>query len=70
MKNKMKNVFIPLLATGLLLTSCNGGETESSSSSVIPSTSEASKEPTITKKLITKVAEGWKTQYEIGRAHV
>ncbi len=68
MKNKMKNIFIPLLATGLLLTSCNGGETESSSSSVIPSTSEASKEPTITKKLITKVAEGWKTQYEVGDA--
>lgn len=68
MKNKMKNIFIPLLATGLLLTGCNGGETESSSSSVIPSTSEASKEPTITKKLITKVAEGWKTQYEVGDA--
>lgn len=66
MKNKMKNIFIPLLATGLLLTGCNGGETESSSSSVIPSTSEASKEPTITKKLITKVTEGWKTQYEVG----
>lgn len=51
-----------------MLTGCNGGETESSSSSAIPSTSEASKEPTITKKLITKVAEGWKTQYEAGDA--
>lgn len=66
MKNKMKNIFIPLLATGLLLMGCNGGETESSSSSLVPTSSEESKAPVITKKLITKTTEEWKTQYEVG----
>lgn len=66
MKNKMKNIFIPLLATGLLLTGCNGGETGSSSSSLVPTSSEESKVPVITKKLITKTTEEWKTQYEMG----
>lgn len=68
MKNKMKNIFIPLLATGLLLTGCNGGETGSSSSSLVPTSSEESKAPVITKKLITKTTEEWKTQYEVGDA--
>lgn len=66
MKNKMKNIFIPLLATGLLLTGCNGGETGSSNSSLVPISSEESKAPVITKKLITKTTEEWKTQYEVG----
>lgn len=68
MKNKMKNIFIPLLATGLLLTGCNGGETGSSNSSLVPTSSEESKAPVITKKLITKTTEEWKNQYEVGDA--
>lgn len=68
MKNKMKNIFIPLLATGLLLTGCNGGETGSSNSSLVPISSEESKAPVITKKLITKTTEEWKNQYEVGDA--
>lgn len=74
MKNKAKTIFIPLLATGLLLAGCTGGETGSKESSaptdstVILPSSENSKTPVITKKLITKVTEEWKAHYEVGDA--